>query len=248
MNLAALYEKYNAFQTQKGLELITHLQLKPGHWVLDIGAGTGELTYELARRVSPSGKIFAIEPDAARLKVAKESVPSEISNIHWYPSTIELFDDLPQNSLDAAFSNYVLHWVMDKPKALLNIYSLLKPNAKFIANIIADYSPLIGDIEMASGLTYAAFQKKYPLTDKKHWLSLLEEHAFSVISHWKIENFQFGSLDEFLIFWEATTQGKYKRSMLPVSAYQTLLEKYPHTVELFGQETLSVLCLKKPKA
>lgn len=61
MNLATLYEKYNVFQTQKGLDLMTHLQLKAGDRILDIGAGTGELTYELAKRVTSSGKVYAIE-------------------------------------------------------------------------------------------------------------------------------------------------------------------------------------------
>jgi|688.fasta_scaffold466691_2 ubiquinone/menaquinone biosynthesis C-methylase UbiE len=245
MDPGAFYEKYNAFQTQKGLDLISHLQLKAGYRVLDIGAGTGELTYELAKQVTSSGRVFAIEPDAERLKIAKENTPFKITNIDWYQSTIELFDNLPLNSLDAAYSNYVLHWSSNKKAALLKICSLLKPTSKFIANIIADYSQIISEVEMASGLTYKEFQQKYPLTDKKNWLSLLDECNFSITNHWEVKDFQFDSLDEFLIFWEATTHGRYSRKALSDNAYQALLKKYPNKVKLFGRETLSVLCVKK---
>lgn len=245
VNLAVLYEKYNAFQTQKGLDLINHLQLKAGDRVLDIGAGTGELTFELAKKVRSSGKVYAIEPDAERLNVAKENMPVEITNIDWHQSTIELFDSLSPNSIDLAYSNYVLHWASDKQAALFNIYSALKPNAKFIANIIADYSQIIGEIETASGLTYEEFQQKYPLTDKKDWLVLLDKCNFSVIDRWEIKDFQFDNFDEFLIFWEATTHGRYNRATLPSSVYQVLLKKYSNKVQLFGRETLSILCTKK---
>lgn len=89
--------------------------------VLDIGCGTGELTYDLARKVSSTGKVFALEPDTARLKVAIDNQSSYLRNIQWYPSTIELSDELPTKSIDIVYSNYVLHWVSDKKKAIVQI-------------------------------------------------------------------------------------------------------------------------------
>jgi hypothetical protein len=149
--------------------------------------------------------------------------------------------------LDAAYSNYVLHWVSDKKAALFKIYSLLKPDSKFIMNVIAAYSQIICEIEIASGLTFEEVREKYPLTDKEHWVALIEESHLSVSAHWEIEDFQFDNLnlDEFLTFWEATTHGRYNRTTLPASAYQALLKKYPNKIQLFGLETLSILCLKK---
>lgn len=109
-------------------------------------------------------------------------------------------------------------------------------------NCIAGYSKIIAEIETLSGLTYEEFQKKYPLMQKQEWLSLLAENNFTVIESHAIQDFEFTCLDEILLFWEATTQGKYKRENLPSDSYNSLLRKYPSKIQLFGDETLSVLC------
>lgn len=240
--MAFLYQKYNAFQTEKGIDLINKLQLKAGDSILDIGCGTGELTYELAKKVSSTGKIFALEPDTARLKVAIDNQPPDLDNISWYPSTIELFDELPENSIDVVYSNYVLHWVFDKKKALSQINKLLKPDSQFIMNCIAGYSKIICEIETLSGLTDEAFQEKYPLLQKQAWLALLADYHFTDIETYPIKDFEFTCLDEFLLFWEVTTQGKYKRDNLSENNYYDLIKKYPAKIQVFGNETISVLC------
>lgn len=245
LDIATLYQKYNDFQTEKGFDLINQLQLKAGDQILDIGCGTGELTYALARKVSSTGKIFAIEPDKARLRVAMDNQPSDLHNIQWYPATIESFDELPENSIDIVYSNYVLHWVSDKKKAFAQINRLLKPGSQFVMNCIAGYSKIIGEIETFSGLTYAEFQKKYPLTQKEEWLALLVEYNFTMIENCSVEDFEFTCLDEFLLFWEATTHGKYKCETLPSDAYHDLIKKYPSKIRLFGNETLSTVCRSK---
>ncbi|MGQ3889781.1 methyltransferase domain-containing protein [Legionella sp. CNM-1927-20] len=152
---------------------------------------------------------------------------------------------MPEKSIDIVYSNYVLHWVSDKKKAFTQINKLLRPQGQFIMNCIAAYSKIISEIETVSGLTYEQFQKKYPLTQKEEWLALLAEYNFTVIENCSIEDFEFACLDEFLLFWEATTQGKYKRESLSSNRYYALIKKYPSKIRLFGNETLSVLCRSK---
>lgn len=112
-----------------------------------------------------------------------------------------------------------------------------------VINCIAEYSNLIAEIEMLSGLTYDAFQKKYPLMPKSEWLELLSKHHFSILKNRPIKDFEFSCIDEFLLFWEATTQGKFKRNDISKDNYQTLLMKYSTTIQLFGAETLSILAV-----
>jgi len=53
---------------RRALELIA---LRPGEIVVDVGAGSGLMTVEMARRVSPGGRVFAVDPSAPMLARAR---------------------------------------------------------------------------------------------------------------------------------------------------------------------------------
>ncbi len=53
---------------RRAFELI---DLRPGEIVVDVGAGSGLLTVEMARRVSPGGRVFAVDPSAPMLARAR---------------------------------------------------------------------------------------------------------------------------------------------------------------------------------
>ncbi len=53
---------------RRALELIA---LRPGEIVVDVGAGSGLMTVEMARRVSPGGRVFAVDASALMLARAR---------------------------------------------------------------------------------------------------------------------------------------------------------------------------------
>jgi ubiquinone/menaquinone biosynthesis C-methylase UbiE len=53
---------------QRALEM---LRLRSGEIVIDVGAGAGVLTVELAHRVGPGGRVFAVDPSAGLLDQAR---------------------------------------------------------------------------------------------------------------------------------------------------------------------------------
>lgn len=135
MNQAELYKECSLGQHQYGLYLIDLIVPKNGDRVLDIGSGTGNLTYDLASRVGDNGEVLAIDPDSERMAVAKSNQPVKIKNIDWYNGSILSYPDNLNNKFNIAFSNYVFHWILNKQNQLkkymmlccqeVNLHSLL---------------------------------------------------------------------------------------------------------------------------
>jgi ubiquinone/menaquinone biosynthesis C-methylase UbiE len=104
--VAELYDELPLWSAPFGLMLLDRVPVKPGLVVLDVGAGTGFLTVELAQRCGPGARVIAVDPwrgamdrlrrklahlgldnvvlvdeDAAALALAEESVDLVVSNL-----------------------------------------------------------------------------------------------------------------------------------------------------------------------
>lgn len=242
-NQAELYKQYNYWQVAMGKKLMAQVNIHPHQHIIDVGCGTGELTYLLAEKISPDGQLDAIDPDTERLIIARNHQPKLLKNIHWHNVGIEHFNSLEDESIDIVYSNYALHWVKEKNQALANLHRLLKPGGQLVMNCIAEHSKIIFDLENKPEDSMY-FANKYPLTNKKDWLALLNHYNFKILSVNTGCDCILKNLDEFLIFWEATTHGKFLRATLPDTHYHFLIKKYPGKIALFGEETLNVVAVK----
>jgi SAM-dependent methyltransferase len=106
------------------------LGIAPGKGVADIGAGSGWFTVRAARRVGPSGTVYAVDinPEAIRYldrRVQKESVPS-VKTILSKP------DDpmLPKEAVDAVLLLKTYHEVADPVALLEHVRPALRPGAR----------------------------------------------------------------------------------------------------------------------
>lgn len=116
-NQAELYKQVGTKQYIHGLELIEIVKPSPNEIVLDIGSGPGDLTFELAKRVLPNGKVYAIEPDQERMKIAKNQHPVDLQNIIWFDGDFEKFEAPTIPFFHLVYSNYVFHWMADQQSA-----------------------------------------------------------------------------------------------------------------------------------
>ncbi len=85
------------------------LNLKPGHRVLDVGAGTGIVTLDVARRVAPEGEVTALDPSAGLLELAEHNAKAAGlgSAIR---AQVGDARDLPFP--DESFDHALCHWVL----------------------------------------------------------------------------------------------------------------------------------------
>jgi len=91
--------------------------------VLELGCGSGDLTFGLARRV---GALDAVEISAPMLELARARAGSGAGNVRWIESSAEAFEPRARYSLAVAAES--LHW-MDWHVVFPRLASWLEPGA-----------------------------------------------------------------------------------------------------------------------
>jgi ubiquinone/menaquinone biosynthesis C-methylase UbiE len=118
--------------------LAAALRLHAGQTVADIGAGRGQLTLELARVVGPSGRVYATELDADRLrdlrKAADDSGTRNVTVVEAHTTDT----NLPEACCDALVLRRVYHHIDDPGKMNASMLRSLKPGG-FLA--VIDFTP-----------------------------------------------------------------------------------------------------------
>jgi len=109
-----------------------------GHSVLDVAAGAGEQTVEVAKRVGPSGSVLATDLSANILQFAQKSARQE--GISWLATQQldgEKLEALAGQDFDAAISRVGLIYFPDQQKALKGIKDSLKQGGKISVMVYA---------------------------------------------------------------------------------------------------------------
>jgi ubiquinone/menaquinone biosynthesis C-methylase UbiE len=111
---------------------IDALGVKPGMTVADVGAGSGYFTVRLARRVGPSGKVFAqdIQPEMLRL-LRRRLEKADFRNVETVLGT-EGDPKLEPNSLDLILMVDVYHEFSQPQRMLRELRKALKDDGRMV--------------------------------------------------------------------------------------------------------------------
>jgi len=131
----------SADQRQEIDRLAQLMKWRPGAMVADIGAGDGSYSYIAAGIVGPSGRVYATEIDAEKLKQIREEVAKrQLGNV----TVIEgAADDtkLPSDCCDAILLRHVYHHVTQPVAFDQNLVRSLKSGGRLA---IIDFPPRKG--------------------------------------------------------------------------------------------------------
>jgi ubiquinone/menaquinone biosynthesis C-methylase UbiE len=108
------------------------IKLTTGSSVADVGAGSGYMTVKMARRVGPSGKVYANDIQPEMLTLLRQRLTREkISNVEPVLGTI---DDpkLPLNTLDLILMVDVYHEFSEPQQMLRRMHEELKPGGRLV--------------------------------------------------------------------------------------------------------------------
>jgi ubiquinone/menaquinone biosynthesis C-methylase UbiE len=116
-------------QPEKALDA---LKLKPGMVVADIGAGVGYMSLRMAKRVGPSGKVYAndLQPEMLA-KLNENAAKAKITNV------VTVLGDvadpkLPANTMDLVLLVDVYHEFSQPQQMLRKIRETLKPDGRLV--------------------------------------------------------------------------------------------------------------------
>ena len=117
---AADYAKVGGFVAELGGAALDLLDPQPGERILDVGCGEGTLTRKIMER---GAEVLGIDDSPEMVRFAREKgVDAVLMDAAEMPFAAEF---------DAAFSNAVLHWVLEKEQAACAIFRSLKPGGRF---------------------------------------------------------------------------------------------------------------------
>jgi trans-aconitate 2-methyltransferase len=173
---AELYDNHHGFVSRLAVDLIQLLNPQYGERILDLGCGTGYLTY----RITAFGaEVMGIDGAATMIEQATEAYPQ---------LSFEVADATRlniQEPFDAVFSNAALHWIKPPEAVVLGIHQALKPGGRFVAEFggygnVQAIVKAIGEVLEETGYPNHPNLNPWYFPRISEYTALLESNGFEV--------------------------------------------------------------------
>ncbi|PSJ22963.1 bifunctional demethylmenaquinone methyltransferase/2-methoxy-6-polyprenyl-1,4-benzoquinol methylase UbiE [Halomonas sp. ND22Bw] len=107
--------------------------VRPGHSVLDIAGGTGDLTLKFSRLVGPRGRVVLADINESMLRVGRDKLLDRGvgGNVEYVQANAETLP-FPDNTFDCITIAFGLRNVTDKDAALRSMARVLKPGGRLL--------------------------------------------------------------------------------------------------------------------
>ncbi len=126
------YDELPLWSAPFGRLLLEHVRLRAGMTILDVGAGTGFLTVELAQRCGRDATVIAVDPwDAAMDRLERKLAYLGLTNVRMLVQDVTTIE-LPDESVDLIVSNLGVNNFENAELALRSCFRVAKPGAGLV--------------------------------------------------------------------------------------------------------------------
>jgi len=106
--------------------LFDRIGVRPGMRCLDVGCGSGDVSFELARRTAPTGRAVGVDLDDVKLELARRSAAQVgLANVEF--RCIDVHDLVGNAEFDVVYARFLLSHLRDPAALLRTLRSLLRP-------------------------------------------------------------------------------------------------------------------------
>lgn len=113
--------------------------IKPGDRVLDVGAGPGYATLDLAEIVGASGQVVALELSRRFTEIGEQRLAAAGQGHASYRNLDLVKDDLGVGDFDTAWCRWVLSFVADPGLVIKKVADALRPGGRFLIHEYLHY-------------------------------------------------------------------------------------------------------------
>ncbi|WP_431030266.1 class I SAM-dependent methyltransferase [Lysinibacillus sp. LZ02] len=175
---AQLYDDKHQFISNFGGNLVSLLQPTKGEQILDVGCGTGDLAFEIAKS---GATVIGIDAASSMIEKALEKYP----DCTFHVEDAESFH-FP-TPFDAVFSNAAMHWMKNQQQVISNCYTVLRNGGRFVAelggaNNIQAITNAIKEASTTLQLPYKAEQFPWVFPTKEEMTEMLTNAGFQIVA------------------------------------------------------------------
>jgi ubiquinone/menaquinone biosynthesis C-methylase UbiE len=141
--------------------------------VADLGCGPGFFTFPLAKRVGPTGRVYAVDSDKKAIRaVERKAVQQGYRNIETHTSSAANLSFIPDLSVDFVLAGGLLCSMapQDHAQCIMEIKRILKPGGKAFLQAARGAISYIGDAEWETILEgFRVEQRNYESRTQDRW-------------------------------------------------------------------------------
>ncbi|MFT3923923.1 MAG: methyltransferase domain-containing protein [Myxococcales bacterium] len=116
--------------------LFDRVGIAAGSRCLDVGCGTGDVSFELASRVGPRGQVIGADLDPAKLELARRDAELEGLSENLAFQCVDVAEWSDERGFDAVYARFVLTQLRDPAAMLATFVRLTRPGGVVIVEDI----------------------------------------------------------------------------------------------------------------
>jgi trans-aconitate 2-methyltransferase len=134
-----LYNRFRRYRAEPVAHILSRLQLGDEEKIIDLGCGSGENTFELARR-SAHGSALGVDGSPAMIQAARKLLEAEPAELRHRVSfqLLNLAEFRADREYTVIFSNAAFQWIPDHRTLFAACFDALRPGGTIVVQMPAN--------------------------------------------------------------------------------------------------------------